>query len=337
MFFAQNLGEHPAALRIGPLSLSGRVLLAPMAGVTDAGLRRAAHRRGAALTFSEMVASTGLLEGDGECVARAAPAEGGPRATQLVGREPAAMAEAARRLEAEGAELIDINMGCPARRVAGALAGSALMRDLGAAARILEAVASAVKVPVSVKTRLGWDDANRNAVALAAQAQAVGVKMVTVHGRTRCQFYQGAADWRAVAEVVAAVEIPVVVNGDCRSLQDARAMLAASGASAVMIGRAAIGAPWIIGAFARALERGGPVVAPAPEDRRDDALGHLEYLLTSMGARTGLRHARKHLSAYVANEAAPEPLRRALVTTEAPSEAFDLLARAFDSGLEQAA
>jgi tRNA-dihydrouridine synthase B len=337
MYFAQILGERPTALRIGSLSLSGRVLLAPMAGVTDAGLRRAAHRRGAALTFSEMVASTGLLEGEAECVARAAPAEGGPRATQLVGCEPAAMAEAARRLEAEGAELIDINMGCPARRVAGALAGSALMRDLDAAGRILESVVSAVKVPVSVKTRLGWDDANRNAVALAAKAQAVGVKMVTVHGRTRCQFYQGAADWRAVAEVVAAVEIPVVVNGDCRSLEDARAMLATSGASAVMIGRAAIGAPWIIGAFAKALERGAPVAAPAPNDRRDDAIGHLEYLLTSMGARAGLRHARKHLSAYVANEGAPESLRRALVTTEAPAEAFDLLARAFEPALERAA
>ena len=337
MFFAQNLGKHPSALRIGPLALSGRVVLAPMAGVTDAGLRRAAHRRGAALTFSEMVASTGFLQGDGECRARASPAEGGPRATQLVGCEPAAMAEAAQRLEADGAELIDINMGCPARRVAGALAGSALMRDLDAAVRILEAVVGAVAVPVTLKTRLGWDDANRNAVALAAKAQAVGVKMVTVHARTRCQFYQGAADWRAVAEVVAAVDIPVVVNGDCRSLEDARAMLAASGASAVMIGRAAIGAPWIVGAFARALERGTPVVAPAPEDRRDDALGHLEYLLTSMGARAGLRHARKHLSAYATNEAAPEPLRRALVTTEAPAEAFDLLGRAFEPSLERAA
>jgi nifR3 family TIM-barrel protein len=327
---AQTLGELPAALRIGKLALRGRALLAPMAGVTDAGMRRAAERRGAALTFSEMVASAGLLEGDAECSARAERTEGAPFAVQLVGRDPASMAEAARRLTAQGAELIDINMGCPARRVAGSLAGSALMRDLDAAARILEAVVEASPVPVTLKTRLGWDDSTRNAATLALRAESVGVQMITIHARTRCQFYQGAADWAAVREIVAAVDIPVVVNGDGRSVEDARAMLATSGAAAVMIGRAATGAPWVVGAIARALETGGPAVPPAPEARQADAVEHLDHLLTRMGAKAGLRHARKHLAAYAEGEGAAPALRRELVTTEEPGQAMRLLAAAFD-------
>src|SRR5271169_2405317 len=231
MSVAHNLGiAQSAPLRLGSLVLHGRAMLAPMAGVTDIGMRRIASRHGATLTFSEMVASETFLDGDSESRLRAEGEDVTPNAVQLVGREPAAMAEAARRVEAAGAEIIDVNMGCPARKVAGALAGCALMRDLDAASRILEAVCGAVATPVTLKTRLGWDESQPNAAELARRAEAAGVAMVTVHGRTRCQFYQGAADWRAVAEVVAAVKIPVVVNGDCRSLEDARAMLAASGA-----------------------------------------------------------------------------------------------------------
>ena len=337
MLFAQNLGASGPNLQIGPLVLRGRVLLAPMAGVTDAGMRRAAQRRGASLAFSEMVASAGLMQGDAECSHRAEAVAGAPFAVQLVGCEPASMAQAARRLAADGADLIDINMGCPARRVAGALAGSALMRDLDAAARILEAVVGAVAVPVTLKTRLGWDEASRNAAALASRAESVGVKLVTIHGRTRCQFYQGAADWKAVAEIVEAVGIPVVVNGDCHGVEDARAMLAASGAAGLMIGRAATGRPWLPGAVARALESGGSVEPPAPADRHTDAAEHLDHLLTRMGVRSGLRHARKHLAAYVEQEGAPAALRRALVTTETPGEAFDLLARAYDFDRRRAA
>ncbi len=301
-----------------------------MAGVTDVAMRAIASRHGATLTFSEMVASGTFLDGGGESRLRAEGEGVNPNAVQLVGHAPAAMAETARRVEASGAQVIDVNMGCPARRVAGALAGSALMRDLDAATRLLDAVVRAVRVPVTLKTRLGWDDASRNAAELARRAEAAGVRLISVHGRTRCQFYEGAADWGAVRAVVEAVRVPVVVNGDCRGLDDARAMLAASGASAVMIGRAAIGAPWRAGAIARALEADTPLVPPALAVRREDALEHLESLLTRMGASSGLRHARKHLAAYADEAGAPAGLRRALVTAEDPSRASELLARSFD-------
>ncbi len=190
-------------------------MLAPMSGVSDLGMRRAARRFGAALAFSEMVAAETYLEGDSEASLRAEGEDVSPHAVQLVGREPRAMAETARRVEAAGAAIIDINMGCPARRVSGALAGAALMRDLDHAERLVSAVVEAVSVPVTLKMRLGWDAASINAPELARRAEHAGVRMVTVHGRTRTQFYEGRADWRAARAVVDAVSLPVVVNGDC--------------------------------------------------------------------------------------------------------------------------
>jgi tRNA-dihydrouridine synthase B len=312
-------------------------MLAPMSGVSDLATRRIARRFGAALVFSEMVAAESYLEGDAEVSLRAEGEGVAPHAVQLVGREPGPMSETARRVEAAGAAIIDINMGCPARRVSGALAGAALMRDLDQAERIISGVVEAVSIPVTVKMRLGWDESSRNAPELARRAEQAGARMATVHGRTRTQFYDGRADWAAASAVVEAVAMPVVVNGDCASADDARAMLAVSGAAGVMIGRAALGAPWLVGAISRALGEGGPIRPPPAASRCEAALEHLEWLIGKLGAHAGLRHARKHLSAYAAGAGAPETLRRDLVISEDPTKARALLRRAFEAAEEHEA
>ena len=314
---------------MGPLKLDGCVLLAPMSGVTDVGMRRIARRFGATLVVTEMVACETYLAGEDESNIRADGEGVAPHVVQIVGRDPSAMGRAARRAADAGADIIDINMGCPAKRVAGGLAGSALMRDLDHAIRIVESVVRAVALPVTLKMRLGWDEASMNAPELARRAEDAGVAMISVHGRTRCQFYNGRADWSAVRAVVDAVAIPVVVNGDCAGLEDAKAMLALSRARALMIGRAAVGAPWIAGDISRAIETNSGLAQPSVSSRQEAALEHFDTLLGLFGSHTGLRHARKHLSAYADKAGAAAAHRLALVTCEHVSQARELLARAF--------
>jgi nifR3 family TIM-barrel protein len=323
----QKIGE--GGFGIASIPVETRTVLAPLSGVTDAAFRRIVKRLGAGLVVSEMVASDELVQGSSEARLRAEGSGIEPHVVQLAGCDPRWMSEAARVAEASGAGIIDINMGCPAKRVIGGYAGSALMRDPDHAARLIEATVNAATVPVTVKMRLGWDHQSVNAPLLARRAQDLGAAAVTVHGRTRQQFYKGAADWTAIAPVTEALDIPVIANGDIATLADARRCLEASRAAAVMIGRAAIGQPWLVAQIGLALQ-GRTMALPEPEIRGDLAVEHYEGLLSLYGRETGIRHARKHLAAYAdvaladGFDVSPEA-RRSLVTSEDPTAVIALL------------
>jgi nifR3 family TIM-barrel protein len=325
-----------AALTIGPESTSNAVVLAPMSGVTDIVFRRIAVRLGAGLAVSEMVACRELATGDQEARLRAEGENMALHVVQLAGREAKWMAEAARVAEASGARIIDINMGCPVKKVTGGHSGSALMKDLDHALTLIEATVGAVSVPVTLKMRLGWDAKSLVAPALARRAEAAGIHLVTVHGRTREQFFTGKADWHAIRAVKDAVSIPVVANGDLNSVEDAPAMLAASGADAVMIGRGAQGRPWFPGQVARFLatgERGG---APDLATQHAIVREHYDGLLGLYGRETGLRHARKHLGWYLDEAARTAGLsinphvKSDVLTATTPEDAQMKLAAAYD-------
>ncbi len=286
---------HLKPLKIGDIQIANRVLLAPMSGVTDVPFRRLTAALGAGLVVSEMTASDDLVNGRPMSRLRCEATGIGPHMVQLAGCEERWMAEGARIAEAAGAEIIDINMGCPARHVTGGQSGSALMRDLDHAVRLIEATISAVKVPVTLKMRLGWDDRSINAPELARRAEAAGVQLISVHGRTRCQFYNGKADWGAVRAVRDAIRIPLVVNGDITSFEKAVAALEMSGADAVMVGRGAQGQPWLPGQLGRRIETGVVESAPSLTEQLEYIRTLYDEVCSHYGLRVGLRHARKHL------------------------------------------
>lgn len=289
-----------STLQIGKHRLTSRVLVAPMSGVTDLPFRRVLQRYRPGLVVSEMVAGEFLSKGDPSAVARAAGGgEIDPLVIQLVGREAKWMAEGARLAEAAGAKIVDINMGCPARKVTSGLSGSALMKDPDHAVSLVEATVGAVDVPVTLKMRLGWDDDLLNAPEIAARAEAAGVQMIVVHGRTRCQFYEGTADWTAVRATKEAVSIPVLVNGDIATAKDARAALSQSACDGVMVGRSLIGAPWIIRDIMAEVDGTSAPPAMTYLGALQTLTAHYRDMLNFYGEGKGLRVARKHLGGYV--------------------------------------
>ncbi|WP_189988577.1 tRNA dihydrouridine synthase DusB [Thalassobaculum fulvum] len=326
------------SISIGPVSLRDPVMLAPMSGVSDRPFRRIVRRFGAGLVVSEMIASDAMLREVRDELRKAEiDADDAPAVVQLAGWDPAVMAEAARLAVDGGAAVVDINMGCPVKKVVNRLAGSALMRDEALAGRIIEAVVGAVPVPVTLKMRTGWDDSDRNAPRLARIAERAGVKMITVHGRTRCQMYGGRADWAFIRRVKDAVDLPVVANGDIATPDDAVECLALSGADGVMIGRGAYGRPWILRQVADRLAGRGDPAAPSLAELKAILVEHLDAMLSHYGVNAGLRNARKHVGWYSQGLPDSAGFRQTVNNTVEPSRVFAAIDRYFDPLIERRA
>lgn len=287
------------SINVGPVSIEDPVILAPMSGVTDLPFRRLVKRHGAGLVVSEMIASEAMVRASRQSLKMAENTpEEFPMSVQLAGCEGHVMAEAAKLNEDCGAAIIDINMGCPVKKVVNGHAGSALMRDLDHARTLLTATVKAVKLPVTLKMRTGWDDSSRNAPELARIAEGEGIRMLTVHGRTRCQMYNGRADWAFVRKVKDAVKIPVIINGDINTLEDAKEALEQSGADGVMVGRGAYGRPWFLRQVIAFLRTGMRLPDPSLAEQQATVLEHYDAMLAHYGVQTGLKIARKHVAWY---------------------------------------
>lgn len=325
--------RSPAPLK--PISLAPGVtietpvILAPMSGVTDLPFRRIARELGTGLVVSEMIASQAMVRENRQTLMMAeVEGHGAPSSVQLAGCEPAVMAEAAKLAAGRGAAIVDINFGCPVKKVAiGQMAGSALMRDEVKAARILEATVKAVSVPVTLKMRMGWDHQNLNAPTLARIARECGIRMITIHGRTRQQLYTGTANWDFIAEVKAAVDLPVIANGDITTVQDAAEALARSNADGVMIGRGCYGRPWFPRQVAHYLATGEILPDPALAEQYAIMLGHWRAMLTQYGVPGGVRMARKHLAWYSKGLPGSAEFRSAINTVDVPAEAEAMMER----------
>jgi len=322
-------------IKIGPITLAAPVILAPMSGVSDLPFRRLVKSLGAGLVVSEMIASQAMIRQNKKTMKMASNcAEEFPMSVQLAGCDPQIMAEAAKLNEDRGAAIIDINMGCPVKKVVNGHAGSALMREEKKAREIIEAVVQSVSLPVTLKMRTGWDENNRNAPHLAKIAEDVGVKMITVHGRTRCQFYNGSADWDFISNVKKSVSIPVIANGDVTDLNDVKMILSRSGADGVMVGRGTYGKPWFLGQIIEFLNSGDVIPDPKLSDQYKILREHYLDMLHHYGTYTGMRMARKHLGWYtkgLPNSAEFRAKINKIPTIERALEAIDSY---YDSVLE---
>ena len=325
-------------IQVGPVRIDSPVILAPMTGVTDLPFRRAVKRYGAGLTVSEMIASQAMIRETRQSLQKSLWDQSEqPVSLQLAGCEPKVMAEAARLNEQRGAAIIDINLGCPVKKVVNGEAGSALMRDLPLAAAIVEATVEAVNVPVTLKMRMGWDHSSLNAPELARIAESAGVKMITVHGRTRCQMYKGDADWRFVRKVKDAVSIPVIVNGDICSVEDARSALRQSGADGVMIGRGAYGRPWLLAQAMAELTKDGAWSEPSLDEQLEVMLGQYDEMLSLYGRHTGVNLARKHIGWYTKGLPGSAELRNRVNQQDDPDTVVAMLRDYYAPWLTRAA